>query len=412
MRDPATSSKVRYLGQVAVVALLAGLTAGCSTDVSRFGSLFDATDNRNNIVTGSIPKPAPTTPGQLPAPVNPGGNWSAAGGTPITVGQGETLQTLATRYGVPTEALAMANGLPATALLSPGQKLVIPTWGAAQQAATSAIKPVEKAATQAIDTATAAGEAYVIKPGDSLGKLANARGLRLAELAKFNGLDPYAPIKIGQKIKFPTSAKEVAALATQTLTDAAPPLPSSKKPAAPADAAPAATAATVTPTPPAAPGDKPAEPPPAKAAAVSANPPKPQLNTGTGVESASSGSFRWPIRGRVISAYGVKANGERNDGINIEAPEGTPIKAAEGGTVIYAGNELKGYGYLVLVKHPNGFVSAYAHASEILVQRDDTVMRGQTIAKVGSTGGVPRPQLHFELRKGNKPIDPLPFLSG
>ncbi len=129
-------------------------------------------------------------------------------------------------------------------------------------------------------------------------------------------------------------------------------------------------------------------------------------------DNAATGSFRWPVRGRVISAYGVKANGERNDGINIEAPEGTPIKAAEGGEVIYAGNELKGFGNLVLVKHPSGFVSAYAHAGEILVQRGDTIMRGQTVGKVGATGNVTRPQLHFELRQGNKPIDPLPYLRG
>ena len=136
------------------------------------------------------------------------------------------------------------------------------------------------------------------------------------------------------------------------------------------------------------------------------------MNTGTGVESSKVGSFRWPVRGRVISGYGAKASGERNDGINIEVPEGTPIKAAEGGTVIYAGNELKGYGNLVLIKHPSGFVSAYAHASEILVKRDDVIMRGQTIGKVGATGNVSRPQLHFEIREGNRPVDPLPHLSG
>ncbi|WP_165644350.1 murein hydrolase activator EnvC family protein, partial [Oharaeibacter diazotrophicus] len=140
--------------------------------------------------------------------------------------------------------------------------------------------------------------------------------------------------------------------------------------------------------------------------------PAPSASSSAVADAAANGSFRWPVRGRVVSGYGVKANGERNDGINIEVPEGTPIKAAEGGEVIYAGNELKGYGNLVLIKHPSGFVSAYAHASEILVQRGDTIMRGQTVAKVGATGNVSRPQLHFELRQGNRPVDPLPFLSG
>src|SRR6202000_2774568 len=92
--------------------------------------------------------------------------------------------------------------------------------------------------------------------------------------------------------------------------------------------------------------------------------------------------------------------------------EGTPIKAAEDGQVTYAGNELKGYGNLILVKHPNGYVTAYAHASELLVKRGDTIKRGQVIAKSGQTGDVGSPQLHFEIRKGSAPVDPLQFLSG
>ena len=93
--------------------------------------------------------------------------------------------------------------------------------------------------------------------------------------------------------------------------------------------------------------------------------------------------FRWPVSGRVIAGFGSAANGQQNDGINIAVPEGTPIKAAEDGVVAYAGNELKGYGNLVLVRHANGYVTAYAHASEILVKRGDPVKRGQVIAKSG-----------------------------
>ncbi|WP_244501817.1 murein hydrolase activator EnvC [Stappia sp. ES.058] len=121
--------------------------------------------------------------------------------------------------------------------------------------------------------------------------------------------------------------------------------------------------------------------------------------------------FRWPARGRIISDFGTKPGGTRNEGINLALPEGADIKAVEDGTVIYSGNELKGYGNLVLVRHDDGWVSAYAHGSDLLVKRGDAVSRGQTIAKAGSTGSVSQPQLHFELRRGNKPVDPMQYLA-
>ena len=115
-------------------------------------------------------------------------------------------------------------------------------------------------------------------------------------------------------------------------------------------------------------------------------------------------------RGKVIQAFGPKSSGGQSDGINVSVPEGTPIKAAEDGVVAYAGNELKGYGNLVLVRHANGFVTAYAHASELMVKRNDQVRRGQIIAKSGQTGTVTSPQLHFEIRKGSAPVDPTQYL--
>jgi murein DD-endopeptidase MepM/ murein hydrolase activator NlpD len=123
-------------------------------------------------------------------------------------------------------------------------------------------------------------------------------------------------------------------------------------------------------------------------------------------------TFRWPVRGKVITSYGAKTNGKSNDGINLAVPEGTPVKAAEDGVVAYSGNELKGYGNLVLVRHSNGYVTAYAHASELMVKRGDTIKRGQIIAKSGQSGEVGSPQLHFEIRKGSSPVDPLQFLNG
>ena len=118
--------------------------------------------------------------------------------------------------------------------------------------------------------------------------------------------------------------------------------------------------------------------------------------------------FRWPARGRIIQ--GFKAGS--SEGIKIALPEGTAVKAAEAGVVAYAGNELKGYGNLVLIKHPNGFVSVYANNGDISVKRGDTVKRGQLIAKSGQSGNVSSPQLHFELRKGSTPVDPTDFLAG
>jgi murein DD-endopeptidase MepM/ murein hydrolase activator NlpD len=137
-----------------------------------------------------------------------------------------------------------------------------------------------------------------------------------------------------------------------------------------------------------------------------------QDTTAKTADSTDSPGFRWPVRGRIIQAFGPKPNGLQNDGINLAVPEGTPVKAAEDGVVAYAGNELKGYGNLVLVRHANGFVTAYAHASDILVKRGDVVKRGQVIAHSGQTGNVTSPQLHFEIRKGATPVDPAQYLSG
>ena len=173
------------------------------------------------------------------------------------------------------------------------------------------------------------------------------------------------------------------------------------------------TVAVVSPTKvtPLAPAAKPVQPeqqvavvsPPASAAV--AVPEKPTDNGG-------APSFRWPARGRVISGSGAMTNGQQNDGINLALPEGTPVHAAEDGVVAYAGSELKGYGNLVLIRHSNGFVTAYAHASEIMVKRGDQVRRGQVIAKSGQTGNVSSPQLHFEIRKGSTPVDPTQYLPG
>jgi murein DD-endopeptidase MepM/ murein hydrolase activator NlpD len=125
----------------------------------------------------------------------------------------------------------------------------------------------------------------------------------------------------------------------------------------------------------------------------------------------SSVKFVWPASGKVISGFGSSSNGERNDGINIALPAGTPIKASASGTVSYSGDELKDYGNLLLIKHDGGFVTAYAHAEKLLVQRGDVVTKGQVIAYAGRTGDVSTPQLHFEIRHGTTPVNPDSLLT-
>ena len=114
--------------------------------------------------------------------------------------------------------------------------------------------------------------------------------------------------------------------------------------------------------------------------------------------------------GRIITGFGQRTDGTHNDGINLSVPLGTSVHAAEGGTVAYAGSELKGYGNLILLRHDNGWVTAYAHNDQLVVKRGDKVQRGQVIATAGRSGSVDQPQVHFELRQGSKPVDPVPFL--
>jgi murein DD-endopeptidase MepM/ murein hydrolase activator NlpD len=151
------------------------------------------------------------------------------------------------------------------------------------------------------------------------------------------------------------------------------------------------------------------EAPPQRVALGAAAPPR-QEQAAPAEAAAPPGSLIWPVAGRIVEGYGVTRSGRRNDGINIAAPRGAPVRAVDGGIVAYAGNQLRGYGNLVLIKHPDGLISAYAHCEQLLVQRGEHVARGQVIAKVGETGGVAQPQLHFELRQGDRAVDPRRFL--
>ncbi|HEY2011827.1 MAG TPA: M23 family metallopeptidase [Rhizomicrobium sp.] len=129
------------------------------------------------------------------------------------------------------------------------------------------------------------------------------------------------------------------------------------------------------------------------------------------ITRADAPSFAWPVSGRVISDFGTTANGAKNDGINIATAMDAPIHASASGTVTYAGDELKNYGNLVLVKHDGGFTTAYAHADRLVVSRGDFVAKGQVIGYAGQSGDVTTPQLHFEIREQTTPVNPRTYLA-
>src|SRR5438128_8934096 len=321
---------------------------------------------------------------------------AAQNGTTIIVGTSDTLDLLAKRYNVSAAAILQANGYKGPRVLSPGQQLIIP-----RQTAVAASAPaLAPAASKPVAAAAAPSSVHIVNRGDTLMSIARRNHVPVGELAKANNLDQSAKLSLGMKLTVPGSkSAAVAAPATQ-LVAAAP-----AQPATPV-AAPATKMAVA--------GGPPQS---ARLAPATTNvaEEKPVVEQASIKPSEATGAlptFRWPVRGKVITSYGAKTNGKSNDGINLAVPEGTPVKAAEDGVVAYSGNELKGYGNLVLVRHSNGYVTAYAHASELMVKRGDTIKRGQIIAKSGQSGEVGSPQRHFEIRKGPSPVDPLQCLNG
>lgn len=323
-----------------------------------------------------------------------------AGGTKIIVGTSDTLDVLAKRYHVTPQAILAANGYKGPRALSPGQQLIIPHPGAPAMAPVAAA-PAMAPAAKPVAAVAAQPTMHFVNRGDTLASIARKNHISAAELARANGLDPSAKLKLGTRLTVPGAKTVAVAAPVAAAPVAAAPLAGTLQPVAAAPA-PATKMAAVAPA------------QSARLAQATTNvEEKPAETPAKAAETTSSlPTFRWPVRGKVITAYGSKTNGKVNDGINVAVPEGTPVKAAEDGVVAYSGNELKGYGNLVLVRHSNGYVTAYAHASEVLVKRGDTIKRGQVIAKSGQTGEAGSPQLHFEIRKGSSPVDPLQFLNG
>jgi len=417
MPRPKVPSRPCAWPRVAVLALVGVAVAGCENSARFDSSPFASNRDSRPEYTGSVaprpasshsvvaqPLPAPTQPatvaanpgvaygdrgfgayrpdtraevtGSVPAPhaapPPASGHWTWDGGHPVTVGYGETLETIAHRTGVPASAIMETNGIRSAAQIKPGQRLVIPHYvsdGAPREAAR--------------EPAHAADNLHVVEPGESLLGIAHRYGVSAAALARANNIQPYSKINIGDRLTIPGGRK---------LAERAP---------TPAVAQPRTV-----------PAERIASAPVQNARVAKTEVPETKSVTTQAEPAGAMPSFRWPVRGRIIAGFGPRPNGAQNDGINLAVPEGTPIKAAEDGVVAYAGNELKGYGNLVLIRHADGYVSAYANASELLVKRGDTVKRGQLIARAGQTGNVTSPQLHFEIRKGSTPVDPTKYLSG
>ncbi|MGB6119628.1 MAG: peptidoglycan DD-metalloendopeptidase family protein, partial [Mesorhizobium sp.] len=339
--------------------------------------------------------------------------WSAEGGRVVTLKDGESLGTLSNRYGVPVKAIINANGFADANSVRSGQRVIIPVYsyaraggatGSAKAPENVAVAPSQPKAKEQDARNLAASEpasgkgVYTVVSGDTFYSVARKTGASVDQIRNANGLDKSSMLKIGQKLKVPAAGAAVIAAAPKAVapaktdnivtgTAAAPKVVATTEPKAVAEKPKLSTY-----TPPVK-GDDSA----IKAAVAASDEAAPDA---TGI-----GKMRWPVRGRVVSSY---ASG--GDGIDIAVPEGTPVKAAENGVVIFAGEGLKDFGRTVLVRHSDGKVTVYGHTSEINVKRGDTVRRGQEIARSGMTGSTDTPKLHFEVRENSKAVDPQKFL--
>jgi murein DD-endopeptidase MepM/ murein hydrolase activator NlpD len=368
----------------ALVTLAVGVTA-CSSEATRFENLFSSRSSQTE-VTGSVPQQQGVPVGhvqtaQLPPP-----------------GQSAT---------APAAGAGVSGGGRGLASYQPGHAPDPVVTGSVQgqqpsyrpPSAPPASRPVAspaRPAPVAKQKAAAQPSVHVVAPGDTLTRIARTYGTTISELARINNIAPHAKLNIGDQIKVPGRAARAqradGAKAAQTLNP-----PTKSRPTAKAQPKTSAQVARNEPT---------------ESINVATPAAEPARATSSVAAANANPTFRWPAKGRVIAGFGPRTNGQQNDGINLALPEGTPVRAAEDGVVAYAGNELKGYGNLILVRHANGYVTAYAHAKELLVRRGDPIKRGQVIARSGQTGNVDAPQLHFEIRKGPTPLDPMPLLAG
>lgn len=413
------------------------------------------------------PKAAPKARAPEKAPAKA----ASGGGETYTVQRGDTLFSIAQRLGTTVAALQAENGMGRGTSISAGQKLRAPGSGAAPEQAESAEEaaapperrsaspprreaepaptppPAAGAAGRVISIETP-GRAYKVKKGDTLERVAGRLDSDVAELARINKLKKPYRIHPGQTIRGPGgSAKAYVAVRGDTLAGIAGRfgVTAEKLRAAnglrrgaavkpgqrlrlPAGYRDGGATRTPEPQPPYAPPPVSPTPAPARSAQPGApipsspQPYRPSVVQGAPVASPAPsdaqitelgrGRFIWPLRGDVLSTFGAKGTSQRNDGVNIRAEAGAPVHAAAAGDVVYAGDQVPGFGNLVLIKHADGWVTAYGHLGRVNVRMQEHVEQGQEIGEAGSTGGVSEPQLHFEVRfaptpqERARPIDP------
>lgn len=291
------------------------------------------------------------------------------------------MYSLARANDLSVSQLARANNIRAPYTLAVGQRLTVPGTSNPVSPRPTVVVANAPAPRAQVQSRSQSNGVHVVRRGETLYSLGRAYEMRPHKIAAYNGLSMNSGLSIGQRVQIPGGG------AQSPVANSAPaPLPQQRLAARTPDYL-----------------DQ-AEPVARQRAPV--------MQQETQIEQPDNGSgFRWPVRGRVISKFGTKPNNTRNEGINIAVPEGTGVRAAEAGVVAYAGNELKGYGELVLIRHQNGWVTAYAHNSELMVKRGDAVRRGDVIARAGKTGSVKTPQVHFEVRQGATAVDPMKYLS-
>lgn len=297
--------------------------------------------------------------------------------TETRVMRGETLYAIAERTRSPLAGLIQVNSLRAPFALTPGQTLRLPPL-----------------------------KVHIVQRSESFSAIARRYNVDERSLALFNRFPRPVKLQAGQKVILPALVRDqltglepqdlVALLATELAAGR------SVSGAVPGQLRPnpeAGPVVTVTP--------QPKRPLPVAPKAKAA-PSSPQATTGL---LASLPGFNWPVRGRLVETFGTKGDLRVVDGIEIEAPSGTPFRAAASGTIAYVGNQLAGYGWLVLIRHPSDYMTAYAFANSVNVREGQTVTRGEVIGQVGQTGRARSPRLHFQLRHATKPVDPVPFLA-
>lgn len=329
------------------------------------------------ILAGLVAACSPSYDSNVPVGHGPGGPLQVQRPAAVTVYSGDTVYSIARRYSLSVRDLIEANNLQPPYQLHSGMVLRLP----------------------------GGGDQYVVQRGDTLLLLARRLKVDFNSLAATNGKRPPYVIRVGERLTIPSQRSPGVVVASRTASapaEAASPAPRGGPivVASPNSAGGASQSAARPQT-----GGK------EQSAAYLRSETHPDHSVPAAPPPLQSSTFQWPVQGEVVAEFGdLPGKGQHNDGINIAAPKGTPVHAAENGVVAYVGNELKGFGNLLLVKHADNWMTAYAHADKLLVKRGEMVKRGQTIATVGASGSVSTPQLHFEIRRGTEAVNPQDFL--